>query len=141
MHQLFLSNVAAITGQLSMPTKIVIAAQIEELLMIFSLHHRSAELTSLSLTVSARIIWFAIAQFQMPLTDSIMTFLLTATTLIAVVLDVQVPLSRNANAVWGKLMSLPPPSAPSTLTLSDALAKHLLEIIAATAPQVQSTAL
>lgn len=132
---------AATTGQLSTSTKIVIAALIEELLMIFSLHLRSAELTSLSLTVSAMITWFAIAQFQMPLTDSIMTFLLTATTLIAVVLDVQVPLSRNANAVWGKLMSLPPPSAPSTLTLSDALAKHLLEIIAATAPQVQSTAL
>lgn len=140
MHQLFLSNVAAITGQLSTSTKIVIAAMIEELLMIFSLHHRPAELTSLSLTVSATITCFAIAQSQMPLTDSIMTFLLT-TTLIAVVLDVQVLLSRNANAVWAKLMSLPPPSALSTLTLSDARAKHLLEIIAATAPQVQLTAL
>lgn len=132
---------AAITGQLSMSTKIVIAALIEELLMIYSLHLRSAELISLSQTASATITWFAIAQSQMLLTDSIITFLLIATTLIAVVLDVQVLLSRNANAVWAKLMSLPPLSAPSTLTLSDALAKHSLEIIAATATQVQSTAL
>lgn len=81
--QLLLFNADAITGQL--PTQLATAAPIERLLMIFSLPLRPAESTSLSLTASATITWFAIAQYPTPSTDSMMTLYSIATTQTAAV--------------------------------------------------------